>query len=335
MHTATLLPRFGLVLLAGGVAAGDLVAQTELADPTGPWTVSGQLAEARYGHTATLLPDGTVLVTGGFSPQGGVTPTASAEVYDPARGSWTAVGRMVSGRAGHTATLLRDGTVLVTGGASHNGGNGSPLAAAEVYDPSRATWRAVGDMIDARAGHTATALPDGTVLVVGGVGTDTEEVAPTNTALASAEVYDPARRTWASTGALHEGRAKHSATLLLDGSVLVTRTGRLGSAELFDPGRGSWTTTGNMAAARFTPTATLLADGTVLVVGGYDDEPLASAELFDPATGTWMPTRDMAQARTDHTATRLADGTVLVVGGIDAASSIVAEAEVYDPGLAP
>ena len=250
MHTATLLPRFGLVLLAGGVAAGDLVAQTELADPSGPWTVSGQLAEARYGHTATLLRDGTVLVTGGFSPKGGVTPTATAEVYDPSRGSWTATGRMGSGRAGHTATLLRDGTVLVAGGASHNGGNGSPLPAAEVYDPRRGTWRAVGDMIDARAGHTATALPDGRVLVVGGVGTETEEVAPINTALATAELYDPARRKWAATGSLHEGRAKHTATLLQDGAVLVTRTGRLGSAELFDPGRGSWTTTGNMAAAR-------------------------------------------------------------------------------------
>ena len=335
MHTATLLPHFGLVFLIGGAAAGEVSAETEMADPSGPWVITAPLAEARYGHTATLLPDRTVLVAGGFSTKDETTPTASAEVYDPARGSWAAVGDMAHARAGHTATLLPDGTVLVTGGASHNGGNGSPLASAEVYDPAGRTWTAVGDMTDARAGHTATLLPDGTVLVVGGVGTDTQEVSPANTALASAELYDPDRKSWTTTGALHEGRAGHTATLLDDGSVLVTRPGRLGSAELFDPGLGSWMTTGNMAHARFAYTATLLTDGTVLVAGGYGDDPLASAERYDPGSGTWVPTADMSHARTNHTATLLSDGTVLVIGGSAATGAAVAEAEIYDPGIAP
>jgi hypothetical protein len=144
-------------------------------DPaTGTWTATGSLATARYYHTATLLPNGKVLVTGGI---GGSGYLASAEVYDPATGAWTATGTLATAREYHTATLLPNGKVLVAGGYN----NGSLLSSAEVYDPATGTWTATGSLATAREYHTATLLPNGQVLVAGGYNSGS---------LASAEVYD-------------------------------------------------------------------------------------------------------------------------------------------------
>jgi WD40 repeat protein len=153
-HTATLLPS-GKVLVAGGGGGS-----AEVYDPqTGRWTVTGSMHTARGGHTATLLPNGTVLVAGG---SGG----SSAEVYDPRTGRWTVTASMHEGREAHTATLLSNGEVLVAGGQ----GNGLPsqtLSSAELYDPRTSRWMVTTPMHDARYGHTATLLRDGTVLVAG------------------------------------------------------------------------------------------------------------------------------------------------------------------------
>jgi len=121
---------------------------------------TGSLATARYFHTATLLPNGKVLVAGGAI---GYTPLASAELYDPATGTWTATESLHTARFFHTATLLPNGKVLVAGGA----GNGY-LASAELYDPATETWTATGSLHTARDLHTATLLPNGKVLVAGG-----------------------------------------------------------------------------------------------------------------------------------------------------------------------
>jgi N-acetylneuraminic acid mutarotase len=225
------------------------------------------MAEARAnGPTATLLPDGTVLVAGGDGRTG---PLASAEVYEPSTGSWTATGSMIEARYGHTATLLSDGRVLVAGGAAiFTDGDVSgpdPLASAELFDPRSGTWAATGSMTEDRLGHTATLLPDGTVLVAGGEGSFGSGDP------ASAELYDPRNGSWTVTGSMHAARAYHTATLLLDGTVLVAGGGVIGllaSAELFDPGSGSWTATGSMNGGRAENTATLLPGGRVLVAGG-------------------------------------------------------------------
>ena len=166
---------------------------------------------SRANHTATLLPDGKVLVTGGLDTRGGAL--GSAELYDPSRGTWTATRELGLARANHTATLLRDGKVLVAGGSAQGGRR----TEAELYDPVGRTWTPTGDMVLARANHTATLLRDGRVLVVGGCCGLGEEYPM----LASAELYDPASGTWAAAGSTLGIPEGPTATLMPDGRVLV------------------------------------------------------------------------------------------------------------------
>jgi N-acetylneuraminic acid mutarotase len=165
-HTGTLLTS-GKVLVVGGYNDSGFVSSAELYDPAaGTWTVTGSLRTGRYFHTATLLPSGKVLVVGGF---GGVgfsgSYLRSAELYDPALGSWTATGSLGTERAFHTATLLASGKVLVAGGQR----DFRSLRSAELYDPESGTWtRTSGNLSVGRYDHTATLLPSGEVLVAGG-----------------------------------------------------------------------------------------------------------------------------------------------------------------------
>jgi N-acetylneuraminic acid mutarotase len=291
------------------------------------------MAEARVGHTATLLADGGVLVVGGYDREAariaGVEPSplASAELYDPGSGRWTATGSMATPRVGHTATLLRDGRVLVVGGGEEETRmEGGPRSStAELYDPSSGKWTAAGNMGEVRKGFTATLLLNGRVLVAGGDG-----------GYVAAELYDPSSGKWTATGSMADGRFGHTATLLADGTVLVaggcacSDPGAWASAELYHPSSGKWTATGSMTEARIGHTATLLADGSVLVTSGCTcDErgPLASAELYDPSRGKWTTTASTVLA---GPTALLADGRVLVVGGDDD-DATARSAELYDP----
>src|SRR6266550_2109735 len=163
------------------------------------WAATGSLNTGRYFHTATLLPNGMMLVAGGFSTGGAST---SAELYDPASGSWTATGSLNTARYLHTATLLPNGMVLVAGG---RGSSIRPSASAELYDPASGTWTTTGSLNTGRQDHTATLLPNGIVLVAGGLDSN-------GNISASAELYDPASGTWTTTGSLNTGRYLHSAT---------------------------------------------------------------------------------------------------------------------------
>jgi N-acetylneuraminic acid mutarotase len=285
-HTATLLAD-GKVLVSGGYDDAAILASSELYDPaTGQWTATGSLASARHFHTATLLADGKVLVSGGYGNAGDLVSygnageLASSELYDPATGQWTATGALVSARHEHTATLLADGKVLVSGGYR----NGGPLTSSELYDPAIGQWTAMGALASARHLHTATLMADGKVLVSGGRG-NVEPVSGSVYILASSELYDPATGQWTATGALASARYLHTATLLADGKVLVSggygNAAVLASSELYDPATGQWTATGALASARFIHTATMLADGKVLVTGGIGNTGnLASSELY-------------------------------------------------------
>ena len=282
----------------------------------GSWVTTGSLGTARGNHTATLLPNGKVLVAGGSN--GPIV--SSAELYDPASGSWSSTGSLGTGREYHTATLLPNGKVLVAGGYDFN----RYLSSAELYDPASGSWSSTGSLAIARWLHTATLLPTGKVLVAGGYGSVGRGI------LTSAELYDPATGSWSSTGSLHTARYSHTATLLPSGKVLVAGgAGGLSRAELYDPATGSWSRTGSLGTARQWHTATLLPSGKVLVAGGYGNlGVLSSAELYDPATGSWSSTGSLGTARSGHTATLLANSKVLVAGGGGSAGE---SAELYDP----
>ena len=338
IHTATLLPD-GHVLVAGGYAFGDSgLASADLYDPaTHTFNPTGSLADARGRHTSTLLADGRVLITGGgpasYVVGDAFSFLATAELYDATAGTFSRTGSMATPREVHTATLLSDGRVLITGGIDvidH------ALTSAELYDPNTGTFSPTGSMATARSFHTATLLADGRVLIAGG-GTGTWGYG--GPFIASAEIYDPKTGKFSTTGPMVSGRAWHTATRLSDGRVLITGgssdTGTdQASAELYDPKTGMFSATGPMTDVRIFHTATLLTDGRVLVAGGGRDYAnhvfLQTAELFDPKTATFTATGSLASARTFQAATLLSDGRVLVSGGYGARAPLPS-AEIYDP----
>jgi N-acetylneuraminic acid mutarotase len=289
-HTATRLAD-GRVLVVGGYSQPNTLASAELYDPrTETWSVTGSMATPRALSTATLLSDGRVLVVGGGILGGQVIESlASAELYDPITGKWTATGNLATGREDHTATRLADGSVLVAGGIHER--DAEPfdvLNSAELYDPRSGAWISAGTMSAARTSHTATLLASGEVLVAGGYSTAAGDDSP-----AAAELYDPSTGSWKVTGSMTAVRVNATATLLPDGRVLLAGGAHTGdvvaSAEIYDPGTGSWVATANMVTGRDGHEALLLDDGRVLVVGGHRTNPtdaLASAELFDPGWGS-------------------------------------------------
>ena len=300
-----------------------------------PGLAFNRMLAARVNHTATLLASGKVLVAAGVVNVSSGGYFTSAELFDPATNTWSAAGSLAVGRGFHTATLLANGRVLVTGGLGANPGSPAPqrLASAELFDPATNTWSMVGSLAEARAHHTATLLADGRVLVAGGSSNNS------NLPINSAELFDPATNTWSATGSFVVVRRDHKATLLTDGRVLIAGGGNnvdgsLASAELYDPATNTWSPARSLARARSGQTSTLLANGNVLAVGGFDQLGIgivASAELYDPATNMWSAAGSLGVGRYEHTATLLPNGQVLVAAGFG--SNFLASAELYDPAL--
>jgi N-acetylneuraminic acid mutarotase len=334
--TATLLPD-GRVLVAGGGTAN-----AELYDPASrTFAPTAPLPAAVTDATATLLPDGTVLLAGGFT---GGHQLASAELYDPASGTWSATGSMTVARSGHTATLLPGGQVLVAGGGCNGSAYGcnsgsfeAPLSSAELYNPATGTWARTGSMRSGRQFHTATLLQDGQVLAAGGFAQCDDSFCSDNS---SAELYNPATGKWTGTGSLKGPREQHSATLLPDGEVLVagglneggfSNSFTYSSAELYNPATGKWSATASMPTALVGQTATLLRDGQVLVAGGGT----AAAEIYQPQRAIWVSPGAMSTARTHQTATLLPNGHVLVTGGLGPDGRPQATAEEFLAGPGP
>jgi N-acetylneuraminic acid mutarotase len=259
-----------------------------------------------------------------------------------AQGTFTPAGRLGTARSGHTATLLKDGRVLVVGGKSVNGL--TPLTSVELFEPGTRTWKAAAPLAQGRALHTATLLDDGRVLVAGGAALETKDGKTRFVALASVELYEPAKNLWTQGPPLAFARNGHTATLLLNGRVLVVGGAReqrshLNQVELFDPESGTWAPRRPLAIARWLHEAVRLSDGSVVVLGGRSNQDeggkgpgvaLASVERFDPSSGTWHPVPELSEARQRTVAVASGD-TVTVLGG-QTTSSATNYVERWTPG---
>jgi hypothetical protein len=303
----------GRVGAFGGFTSASTVTDTiEIYDPgADAWTVSSAtLGVARGRCTAVLLGDGRVLIAGGESASTTMIGTDDWELFDPLLDAVVASGTMVERRTNHRAVLLPSGRVLIVGG-SRTDAPGAPnwsRTSAEVFDPATLTCTAVGSMVVPRAGHTATVLSDGQVLVAGGHGT-----------IRIAEAFDESSGTFGAAGEMHAARRDHAAVLLADGGVLLSGGGS-NSAERWSG--GSFLGVSNMTDVRSLHTMVRVAGGRVLVVGG--ERPATGGgvlyhtitEVFDPGTGQFnLTTLSTATGRSGHGAARLATGEVFVLGG--------------------
>ena len=318
------------VLMDDGVAIAQSFRLDNYTIFTDPGTA---LSQPRIGHRATTLANDRVLVTGGRTSTGGASVN-SAELFFPGIGETTlgavaATAPMATARSFHSATRLFDDRVVVIGGFSSAGG---VLNSIEVYDPSAGTWATLGGatLATARARHSAVTLPNGDVLVSGGVD-------GTGAALSSAEIFRVSNNTVTQVAEAMSA-ARHSVTgvLLPDGRILIpggknTAGGGLSSVEIYDPldngGAGGFVAAPSMSAARGDHSISQAPDGRVFVAGGTG---LSSVEIFDSLSGTWSSAAAMNTARAGHVGVLTGDGRLLLAGGHNGAT-VIGTAQVYIP----
>ena len=300
-----------LLLIGGcvrdGCDPGPASATVDIIGPDGARRI-GRLGQPRVQPSAAVLPDGRVLVIGGWV-NGRVA--ASTELFDPRNGASSPGPTLATPRSSAMVTPLKDGRVLIAGGFDGTW----PLATAEIYDPATGALRPTGGLLHARSGATATRLADGRVLIAGGGTGDRED----RVALASAELYDPAAGAFRETGALSEPRYKHGAVALPDGEVLVIGgadqrdyTGKISTVERFDPRTGRWRLAGRLTRGRFklADASVLLPTGKVLVAGDSEQP-----ELFDPATGQAALLPTSLEGRWNYLTAAWVGGRVVLAGG--------------------
>ena len=262
-----------------------------------------------------------------FHPDTGIWGKPPPKPIPPLPIVFKEAGDLSAAREGESATLLKNGQVLIAGGDS---GRSPMLAAAELYDPAKHAFTTTGKMVYPRGGHDATMLADGTVLMTGGM--DNINVIP------NAEVYDPTTGQFKAVAPMSVKRQKHSATLLKNGQVLIAGgfsgdTAPKSTTELYDPAKGAFVAGPPLTSPRQNHAATLLPDGRVLLTGGLGNsgQVLKSAEIYDPATGRFTAVANMGSVRQGHAATLLKNGKVLITGGATSDLAAIPSAEIYDP----
>lgn len=326
LPTVTVLAS-GKVLLAGGDAANVATSVCDLYDPsTGLWSPTGALQTARKGHTATLLQNGMVLVTGGINASGIVV--ATVELYDPSTGTWTQLPpakNMSIARTNHTATLLASGKVLVVAGVD----SGAAFTSAELFDPVTLTWATTGSLTGARARHRAVRLADGRVLVVGGASGAAYSV--------TTEIYNPAMGTFSTTGPIASGRDKFTLTVLRSGDVIMaggynSAGTAISNVDRYSIASGTWSAASPLSVTRAGHLTTLLPSGELLTAAGTTS-PFAyvgGAERFSLA-GAWSASGSMNYPRSFQSAALLPTGRVLVAAGVPMTVGTGDRVELFDP----
>jgi len=289
----------------------------------GDFVPTGNLSVPRFGHAASLLSNGKVLVTAGY--ENGVVGN-TCELYDPVAGTFSATAKLNNSRCFHTQTTLPSGKVLVVGGANDFG----TLNTSEIYDPVANTWTLTGNLATVRTYFQTTLLASGKLLATGGYN---------GAYVASAEIFDPATNLWSPAGTMSVPHELHTATLLPNGQVLVVG-GETSSqvsvapsvVELFDPSTNTWILGPPLTDLRIDHFAILLSTGKVLVSGGHDEigSTFGTSLLYDYTSNSWSPIGSLNTARSGCAATLMPNGAVLIAGGGNA-TGFFTSAELYDP----
>jgi hypothetical protein len=316
-HTASLAADGSVLLIGGSRGQGTLSTSIERFDPrSNTLRKIGNLPNGRKGHRAVRLSSGRILVTGGSTG----LPVTTAEVVDERTGAVSPTGNPRVQRVSHTATRFGNDKVLITGG--YSSGEGAMLGisrSAEIWDPATGQFRLLGaTLVAPRAGHTATLMPDGRVLVVGGFST--------GRGYEFAEVFDPTTETFAVVASVeNRERGLHATAKLPDGSVLVlggeteATVPRATVVQFLADGGGTSRVLADLVRPRTLVEGAVSRDGRVFLFGGEvgpGNVTTATAEAYSAATGG-ATIADMPQARVGHTTTRLLDGRFLIAGGED------------------
>lgn len=305
--------------------------------PPGSCVATGSMATPRLGFAAraVTLGNGKVLIAGGIDTSTSHV-LASAELYDPATGTFTTAGAMSTPRMRFALVALGNGKVLAAGGITDDN---KLSASAELYDPARNAWTPTGGMAVARALAGAATLPDGKVLIVGGVGAITAVdhstgVVTGGTALREAEIYDPRTGAFTATSApAVAGATQFGVAVRPDGSVFAA-TG--GTGEVFSGGAaGHFTSLGAL------PTTITGAGAFAMTLPGGDVFTLPALALADAQAGTTVGGPVLVSAGTNQltalasdtiggtsAAIRLVTGDVFVVGG-QRSGAATADTQVY------
>jgi hypothetical protein len=308
-HTATLLLDGRVLVVAAGRA--------EIFDPiSNTWSLTTAMTTTLVRNsTATRLNDGRVLVVGGFDPAGAAS--GNAEIYDPTAATWSTTGLLTTPRVFHTASLLNDGSVLVTGGAAGSSDTASRYGSVERYNPSTGIWSASTGLPAARSAHTATVVNDQVILLGG---TNASNM-PTTDCLR----YVQSTGNWTACAAIPTTRSGHTATLLLDGRIFLA--GGAASTTTFEPiysvTQDSWTVT-SIPSREWTNHATSGYNGNRVIVwggGGGCYQPTSSLLSPEGTAATYYTALNNSVSGTTgvglagHTMTELLDGRILVAGG--------------------
>lgn len=231
--------------------------------------------------------------------------------------TWQFTGSLSEPKRTGVLTALPNQTAIYVGGAD---ANGFPLTTCEIYNPATTSWSLAAPLAVGVERHTVTQLANGNLVVIGGnTSLDYDESQPTG----AIEIYDYNANQWSNGGNLNIARQNHTATLLLNGTILVTGgyTGSdvTASCEIYDPTTGTCTNAAPLFLARHDHSAILLNDGRVLVVGGRDggsgSNYFNECEIYDPTSNTWTVIGNMIQARIKGSLATFSDGTVLASGG--------------------